>query len=135
MHRAFEFAFEQLRHHHQGSCAIALHVGHAAAVQLVAYDLRLKRVRHPRLAIDRHHIGMARQHQPANFAFAVMRGQGGPQVGFFTGVVVAQVAFNALGFKQLACPLNDGQIAVARDAGKRHPFFNQGQGGQLGLKG
>ena len=74
MHRAFEFAFEQLRHHHQGSCAIALHVGHAAAVQLVAYDLRLKRVRHPRLAIDRHHIGMARQHQPANFAFAVMRG-------------------------------------------------------------
>lgn len=42
----------------------ALHVGGAAPVQAAVTDLRIKRVRIPRLPIDGHHIGMPRQHQP-----------------------------------------------------------------------
>ena len=114
MQWTFEFSFEQLGHHHQSGSAVAFHVGHAAPVQLVANDLRVKRVCHPRLTVNRHHIGMARQHQATHFAFTVMRGKGGPQVGFFAGIVITQMAFNALSLEQLARPFNDGQIAVAR---------------------
>ena len=135
MQRTFEFSFEQLGHHHQSGSAVAFHVSHAAPVQLVANNLRVKRIRCPRLTINRHHIGVARQHQAAHFAFAVMCGQGGPQVGFFAGIVITQMALNALSLEQIARPFNDGQIAVARDRRKRDPFFNQRQGCQAGLKG
>ena len=136
MHRPLELALEQLGHHQQGGGAVAFHVGHAAAIQPVADHLRHKGVGVPGLAIDRHHIGVAGQHQAADFGFAVVGRQGGPQIGFEAAVVVGARAFDAQRFEVVLCPFNDGQVTVPGDRGKGNPFFDQWQSGQIaGLHG
>ena len=129
---ALEFALEQLGHHHQTDGTKALHVGHAPAVHLVALDHDLERVGVPRLAVDRHHVGVARQHQAIDFGFAVVRGQCGPEVGLLAAVVVGAAASDAQIVQVGLGPIEQSQVAVTRDGGKGDPFFNQGQGGQIG---
>jgi len=134
--RPLEFAFEQLGHHHQGGGAVAFHVGHAAAVKTVADHLRHKGIGVPGLAVHRHHIGVTREHQAADFAFTVVGGQGGPQIGLEAAVVIGARAFNAQRFQVVLRPIDDGQVAVPGDRGKRYPFFDQLQRGQIaGLHG
>jgi len=132
MDRALEFSFQQLGHHHQTDRAKTLHVGHAAAVHLVALNHDLERVGVPRLAVDGHHVGVAREHQPTHLGFAVVRWQRGPEVGFLATVVVGAAAGNAQVLQVSLGPIQQGQVAVARDGGKGDPFFDQGQGGQVG---
>ena len=78
VHRPLELAPEQLGHHHQGGGAVTLHVGYAPAKHFVALDLDLEGVGVPRLAVDRHHISMTRQHNAAGFGLPVMGRQSRP---------------------------------------------------------
>ena len=110
--RPLELAFEQLGHHQQGRGAVTLHVGHAPAVQTVADHLRHKGVGIPGLAVHRHHIGVAREHQAADFGFTVVGGQGGPQIGLEAAVVIGARAFNTQRFQVVLRPIDDGQVAV-----------------------
>ena len=113
MDRPLELALEQLGHHHQAGGAKTLHVGHAPAKHLVAHDLDLERVGVPGLAVHRHHIGVARQDQSANFGFAVVRRQRGPQVGLLAAVVIRSAAADAQIIQIGLGPVQQSQVAVA----------------------
>lgn len=96
VHRALELSPEQFGDHHQRGGAVPLHVGHAAAIELVADDGCDERIGVPGLAVDRHHVGVARQHDAADLGLAVFCGQRGPEVRLAAGVVVGEVAFDVV---------------------------------------
>ena len=54
-----------------------------------------------------------------------------PKVGFEASVVISPAALNTqiaeIGF----CPVEQGQITVARNRVKTHPFFDDGQSRQV----
>jgi len=82
----------RLEHRHGGQHAgeEPLHVGGAAAVEPAVAAGELKRIAGPRLAVDRHHVGVAVEHH------AAVDGGSDPgmQVGAGAGVVEAQVGFD-----------------------------------------
>ncbi len=99
----------------------ALHVGRAPPVQAAVADLRIERVALPRLAVDRHHVGMARQHQPR----PAPRRQRGKQIGLAAGGIVGQAARGALGAQAVAHPLDQAEVGVAADGIERHQRADQ----------
>ena len=68
----------------------ALHVAGAAPVQLAVCLAQLERGLGPVLAVDRHHVGMSGQ----NHAALVGRPNGGPKIGFRTGLVMHNAAYH-----------------------------------------
>lgn len=99
----------------------ALHVGRAPPIQAPVADLRVKRIGVPRLAVDRHHIGMARQHQPR----LAPRRQRGEQVGLAAGSVIGQAACRALCPQPVAHPLDQAEVGMAADGIERHQRADQ----------
>ncbi len=70
--RALEPAAQEFRNERQRDRRKALHVGGATAVESVADDRRRERRRVPRLAVDRHHVGVSRQNDAASRRVTVL---------------------------------------------------------------
>src|SRR5690606_20409244 len=98
VHRAHEIGLAELRRHGQGAGDERLHVAGAAAVDIAVADAGPERVDGPRLALDRHHVGVAGQDEAA-VGFGAERGE---QVGLVAVCVVSQFGAGAEALEDLA---------------------------------
>jgi hypothetical protein len=101
-----------LGHQRQRRADEAFHVAGAAAVEFVAAYFGLERVAVPVLSVNRHDVGMARQHDAA-VGLAIVRRKGGEQIGPFTAGVVRERAFDAERAQFVAHGFDQAEIRIA----------------------
>ncbi len=89
----------------------ALHVGGAAAIEAALILGQHERIGRPILVVDRHHVGVARQDQPA----AIRRPDRGEQIGLAPVVVEGQPRGDAEPVQIVADELDRGQVGIAAD--------------------
>jgi len=106
-------AAEELRNEREADRAEALHVGDAAPVQAIAGERRFERIRVPRLSVDGHDIGMARQHDAASRRVAVARRKRGEQVRLAPIIVERERRRCAERFEVAPHPFDQFEIRVA----------------------
>jgi len=88
-----------------------LHIGGAAAVQAPVILGQHERIGPPILIVDRHHVGMARQDQPA----AIRRSDRGEQIGLAPVVVEGQPRADAEPVQIVADEVDRGQVGITAD--------------------
>jgi hypothetical protein len=108
------------RRQRQGAGDEALHVAGPPAIDApVALD-RCKRVGGPVLPLDRHHVGVAAEHDPA----VDIRPDGGEQVGLVAGRVQRHFGFRAQRIQPRGAPGDQFQVRIRRD-GRKPDHLNQ----------
>jgi hypothetical protein len=103
-----------LRQHSERRADEALHVARATAVEQAIADFGLERVALPVLAIDRHDIGVTRQHDPA-VGLAIVRRDRGEQVRPLTARIVGDGRFDARVAQRVAHGFDQAEIRIAAD--------------------
>ena len=93
----------------------ALHVSRAATIVVATAGAQLKRIAAPVLPLDRHHIRMPRKRNPR----LVLRTNGGPEIGLPAILIVNQRRGNPQAAEFFCHKINQRQIAVPADCGKR----------------
>ncbi len=113
MDRRLQVGGEKARRHGQGGAEIAFHVAGAAREQAAIADGRLERVGVPGLAVDRHHVGMAGEHDAGARCVAALAVNRGKQVGLALVRVVDQGGLDAVGLQPVAHPLDQAQVGFS----------------------
>ena len=103
---------QKIRHQSQPCGDEALHVATAARIQAAVAFGHRKRVGVPLLAIDRHHVRMAGQHDAALSA-AIPGGQGRKQIGLVAFGRAEQLGLDALRGQAIAHFLDQTHVGVA----------------------
>jgi hypothetical protein len=112
MDRHLERARQHLRQQREAQGDEALHVRGAAAIEPAVALRQGEGIAAPRLAFDRHHVGVAGEHEAARRVGA----DAGPQVGLRLAVRSRhQVAADAVLRQVIADPLDEVEIAARRD--------------------
>ena len=112
MQRPREPATLEFRHEGEGDRREALHVGDASTVEPVALQRRDERIGRPRLAVDRHDVGVAGQDDAVVRRIAVAGGEGAEQVGLGPLVVPGHRRRRTVTFEERADPFDQRKVRV-----------------------
>ncbi|MNX99924.1 hypothetical protein D3C86_1324010 [compost metagenome] len=119
VHRLAQPGFQDGWQQRQAGADEAFHVAGAPPIKLAVADHGLERVGGPVLAVYRHHVGVAGQHDAA-VGGAIGRRHGHEQVGLVALRVVAQMRPQPLGQEVVAHGLDQAEIRMARRGVVRH---------------
>ena len=103
-----EPGLEEVRHLRKADRKEALHVAGATAEETILARREFEGIAGPGLAVDRHHVGVARQHDAAGNGGA----DGGEQVGLAVGLVVDAEMRNAPAVEIVLDEFDQGNVAI-----------------------
>lgn len=127
VHRKAQRLREERRHGRQHRSDETLHIGGASPVKAAIVLGQMKRIIGPGLPVDRHHIGVPRQHHAA----PIVRAEGGKQVGLGAFGVMEQLTFHAKAGQVILDEANERQVGVAAYRGKAHQPLQQRAAAEL----
>ncbi len=116
MDRPLERRLLELGQHGEADRVERLHVAGAAAVILAVLERQRPRIAVPRLAVDRHDVGVAAQHH----AVLHVRPDGREQVGLAAVLARHQLGLDAVSLEIGLNVLDQRQIGIARSGVERH---------------
>ena len=120
----FQIGCLELRHQGQGHGDEALHVTGAAAIEPAVPLGEFKGIAGPCLAVDRHHVGMARQHNAAGDIGA----DGGEEIGFLSRLIIDAEMRNVPAVEIVFDKFDQGNVAIAAGGVKAHEIRQHGLG-------
>ena len=109
---------------------VAFHVARSTAIEQPILDGGFEGVCVPRLALDRHDIGVPGQNQSGLAAFA----ERGKQIGFLAGRVIGQARGDAQPGQIVAYPFDHAEVGVAGNRRERNQPLNHGKNVGRGLE-
>ncbi|MCY1438054.1 hypothetical protein D9M71_542380 [compost metagenome] len=121
MHRQAQRGLHQRGHQGEHAGDVALHVRRTATVQQPIALGELERRDGPRLAVDRDHVGVPREHD----AWPVRRADRGKQIGLAALLVVDQLARHIETCEVVADKLDQLQVGFAAGGVERHQRCEQ----------
>ena len=112
VNRLGQSAPQEFGHEREAHGRKTFHVGDTPAIEPIVLQRNNERIRIPRLAVDRHHVGVAGEHDATVRDVAVPRGQCGEQIRLAPFVIEYERRFDAKPGKIAAYPLDEGEVGV-----------------------